>query len=239
MKVTLLTYNLLFNGALPAITEVIEKYNPDIMCFQEIETDKVNLKNIEKSGYRLADYSNSFIKFGKIYGLATFYNEAKLTYLDSSRLNLPRSYYEVILFMLRGGNNPRTVLKTEFRDKETNQKIISYNLHLSHLGTNGIRVRQVKETLNDLKLAGDDAILISGDFNYPYGRRAFEEIIHKYELKEATSAILYTLEKKVLKFITVKLKLDYILYKNLSLIHSAKATNRDSDHFPIIAEFEL
>lgn len=239
MLISLLTYNILFNKALTNFQKVLSEYEPDIVCLQEIETNEKNLKEIEKSGYKLVDFSNSFIKNGKVYGLATFYNPRKLDLVESTSLSLPRSYYEFFLVVLRGVNNPRTVLKTEFIIKKNNKKITNYNLHLTPFGTNGIRLKQIKATLEDMRINQKESVIMAGDFNYTYQRQQFEEIITKCGLKEATENIQYSYEGKFIKLFPIKLKLDYILYKNLTLIKTEKIASRDSDHFPILSEFKF
>lgn len=238
MAVSLLTYNVLYNRAWANIEKVLSLRRPDILSLQEIDTDEENLKQVERHGFKLADYSNSFIKFGKVFGLATFYNPETLEFVDSASLDLPRSYYEFLLLILRGGNNPRTVLKTEFTEKKSNKKVTCYNLHLSPLGTNGIRIKQIKATLDDLHIGNNQRVLISGDFNYPFRRKQFEEVIDKFSLKEATSNIFSTFDRRILKFFPIQLKLDYILYKNLDLVGTEKILIRNSDHYPIISEFK-
>lgn len=239
MAISLLSYNVLYNSALTNFQTVLKSYHPDIVCLQEIDTDEQNLKKLEDYGYKLADYSNSFIKFGKIYGLATFYNPVNLEYIDSTSLSLPRSYYEFFLVLLGVENNPRTVLKTVFVHKGSNRKLVNYNLHLTAKGTNGIRMRQIKRTLDDLSINGSYPVLLAGDFNYPYQRKQFEEIIATHGLKEATNNIYTTYEGTWFKLFPMKLKLDYILYKNISLIKTEKLSHRDSDHFPILSQFEF
>ena len=78
MNLSLLTYNTLFNNAVGKLDEVVNIYHPDIICLQEALTGEKSIKKIEKWGYKLADYSNSFVKFGKIFGVITFYNPKAL-----------------------------------------------------------------------------------------------------------------------------------------------------------------
>jgi endonuclease/exonuclease/phosphatase family metal-dependent hydrolase len=239
MTVSVLTYNVLFNKALSNFENLLSICKPDIVCLQEIETHEDNLKFMERHGYQLADFSNSFIKFGRVYGLATFYNPQTLDFIDSLSLNLPRSYYEFFLMLLRGGNNPRTVLKTVFKVKKSSKTITNYNLHLTAWGANGIRVRQIKTTLEDIQATETDPLIIAGDFNYPYQRKQFQSLIEEYHLLEATSNLYTTFEGTWFRFIPMKLKLDYILYKHLTHIKTERLELRDSDHYPIYAEFEL
>lgn len=239
MTTSLLTYNLFFSSAITHISKITKLYSPDILCFQEMITDEKNFKILEELGYKLTDFSNSFIKFGKVYGLATFYNEKTLTFLSSKSLTLPRSYPEILLFIMRGAHIPRTVLKTDFKDKNTGKKFTVYNLHLTPWATNGIRVRQIQETLSDLNINKLEHVLIAGDFNYPYGRRKFEELITQYGLAEATSNLYYTLQSKLFRLIPIKLKLDYVLYKGVEFKETQRLSINFSDHFPILSSFQI
>ncbi|MBI2051374.1 endonuclease/exonuclease/phosphatase family protein [Candidatus Roizmanbacteria bacterium] len=239
MKFSLLTYNLLLNRATGELKEIISAHKPDLLCFQEINTDLSNLREIENHGYRLADFSNSFMRQGRVFGVATFYNPRVFSLSQTFSFDLPNSLYQIIMFILHNKKNPRTVLKTEFVAKKNGKKVTTYNIHLTPFATNSFRIKQIKNTLQDLHLARKSPVVIAGDFNFPYGRKKFEEIIRVYDLKEATNNVMFTLERKVLKFFSIKLKLDYILYKNMSAHKNEVIHVKHSDHFPILTKFEL
>lgn len=259
MNFSLLTYNVLYNKAFDKLGKIIDISSPDIICLQEIDTNENNLKNIEKFGYKLADFSNSFINLGKIYGVATFYNPNKIKFMESTTLQLPRSIYEMILLIiriLRGGNKPRTVLKTDFQ-LNNGAKITIYNTHLTVISTNQARVKQIKTIVDFIKNHIELPLIITGDLNYhPYARKQLEELMKKHNLQEATSNINYTMQLSSGKFanynlfqkITSKLiqiifkdrfKLDYMFYKNLKMIETKRIDIQFSDHFPIIATFKV
>ncbi len=260
MVFSLLTYNVLYNNAFNEIKPLVEKYKPDFICLQEIDTDEPNLMKLEKLHYNLADYSNSFIKFGRIYGVATFYNPEKLKLTKSTTFELPRSIYELVLVivrLLRGGNKPRTVLKTDFRTKE-GKRITIFNTHLAVFETNGARVKQMKKILEFVQKNKKLPLIIAGDFNYyPYRRKQLETIMKKSDLAEATDSIPYTMQpsndgkkekynlvqrigaKIASKFYNNGFKLDYIFYRNLVHKNTQKVDVRFSDHFPIIFQFEI
>jgi endonuclease/exonuclease/phosphatase family metal-dependent hydrolase len=241
MKFTLLTYNLHYNQASAEVDHVLRRYKPDLICFQEIITNDENLSLIEECGYRLADFSNSFIRGSKVFGVATFYRTEKFRLKHSRSFSLPSSLYQMITYILHARHNPRTVLKNEFLCVENNKRLITYNIHLTPVATNSHRQKQIVNTLDDLHLGNTkDAIVVAGDFNYPYGRKKFEEIVAKYGLKEATNNVLFTLERSVLKLFSIKLKLDYVLYNgNLSVISNKRIDVRDSDHYPLLTELEF
>ncbi len=266
MVFSVFTYNVLFNQGYVELEHILCKVKADILCLQEIETNEFNLKKLELSGYKLADYSNSFIRLGKIYGVATFYNPQSFHHVKSSFISLPQSFYELFLSLIRGVNKPRTVLRTDFIHKLDNKKITTYNVHLTPTGANGARIKQLKETLSDLTIALKHPVVIAGDFNYPFGRRKLEEVTRKYHFKEATSNLRYTYSlskkeneldykhfnflQKVLitvtnsrifkKLLSGRYKLDYIFYRGVKLVKTERIDIVAlSDHYPIISYFNF
>lgn len=261
MDFTLLTYNVLYNEAFPGLKEIIGTFRPDILCLQEVDTSENNLQAIERYGYTLADYSNSFIKFHRIFGVATFYYKNKLVFSGSSIVQLPRNIYEIIsliIRVLRGQDIPRTVLHTEFELKQGKQKIVIYNTHLAVFETNGARVRQLKKILDFADTHKKLPLCITGDLNYaPYRRKRLEKLMQKHGLREATASIPYTFQatrdgnferfnflQKIMVLVgrifhTDKLKVDYMFYKNLRLKKIQRIEVHFSDHFPILAHFKI
>lgn len=239
MNFSLLTYNVLFNKASVELQEIFKISRPDIFCLQELETDDSNLKKLEEFGYKLADFSNSFIKFGRIFGVATYYDPARFEFIESKSIKLPFTIYEIILIIFKGGNKPRTVLRTDFIDKKSRKKFTVYNLHYSVWATNQGRNKQMRETLNNIDPGDSRPIIVAGDFNYPYGRKKFEEIFKVYGFKEATNNLFFTLETKLFGLFSIKLKDDYVLYRKIKLIKTKRISYKKSDHYPIIAEFDL
>ena len=136
-------------------------------------------------------------------------------------------------------NKPRTVLKTDFLFLPLKKKVTIYNLHLTPFATNGIRIKQLKETLNDIDNKSKNPIIITGDFNYPYGRKKFETLIHKFNLKEATNNIFHTIDIHIFWLFHYRVKLDYVLYKNIVNTFTKKIHIRQSDHFPILSIFKI
>jgi len=239
MNLILLSYNVWFNKATDKLGQILNFHHPDIICLQEIETNENNFKKVEEHGYKLADYSNSFIKFGRIFGLATFYNPKTIIFNDSKTIFLQKSIYEVLLTLLRifrGGNKPRTVLKTHFQCIAAKKKLIVFNNHLSMHGTNSIRIKQLENVLRDAATY-KTPIIVSGDLNYPYGRKRFESLMQKYHFFEATNRIVYTYEMVFLRFFVFRAKNDYVLYRNLQSGQSEKISVQFSDHSPIITKF--
>ena len=240
MQIKLLTYNVCFNQAKEDLKGIIAQYQPDIICLQEIETNEVNLEQfVDHKSYDLADYSNCFVKHQKIFGVATYYKKSQLKFSEAQIFDLPRSFLENFLVLLRGFNNPRTVLKTEFLLQPSQQKINIYNTHLSPFASNSARKKQVLETLADLDLKSEVPTIITGDFNFPYGRKKLQQLIDDHYLQEATNQIWHTFEQKIFHFFTLKFKDDYIFYRSLKNTQTLKIPLKSSDHYPILATFEI
>lgn len=260
MTYSLLTYNVLYNKAFVWLEKIITAGQPDIVCLQEVETDESNLLKLEKFGYKLADYSNTFIQFGKIYGIATYYRPGKLKLIKTDSFNIPKSFYEAVLAFFKffqKDSQPRTILRTDFLESKTRSKFAVYNLHLSLYGINRTRTKQLSVILNhgirEIKLP----TIICGDFNYfPYRRRNLEKLMKEYGFLEATRNIGYTIRypsrsftrysflqelavKLIRKYFKGRLKIDYIFFKKLKLVKSERIELKFSDHFPVISTFQI
>lgn len=261
MEFSLLTYNTLFNKGIESLKKISDIYQPDIICLQEVDTNESNLNQVEKLNYKLADFSNYLIRLGKIFGLATFYNEKKFYLNNSQMIPIFQSLLNQILPLLKvtqGKTINPNFLKTVLIHKQSKKKIIIYNTHLPVVGSNNIKIKQIKQVLNQIDINQKNSVVFAGDFNYlPYGRKNLERLMKSFGFKEATKNIDYTIKyagnlkklhynfisriivKAFSKFFTNKLKIDYIFYRNLVLKKAKRINIFQSDHFPIISTFYL
>lgn len=258
MSFSVFTYNTLFNNAVGSIGPIIEKHQPDILCLQEIDTDEENLRKVEKMGMKLADYANSFVKFGRFYGVATFYNPKKIKHNSSSVLYPGSNFIEILFTLLQvilGYKKPKTFLTSDFTDKKSKKSFSICNIHLYVVGSNALRIGHMRQVLGLIK--SPNPLILTGDFNYlPYQRRMLENFMKKNGLIEATKnisqTIKFTKDGEFEKFslfqkISVRmmgrvlnnLKIDYIFYRGLRLKGTKRVEVHYSDHFPIISTFTL
>ena len=245
---SVLTYNLEFNRALKFIPDIIDKYQPDIMCLQEVAISKKGLGQFIFPGYRLAAASGSFFHMGKTYGQANFYREDKFIPLESRSILLPKTYYEVIVTLLTH-KGPRTALCSDFVLKQSLQdQICVCNLHLTALQANNkARNKQLYEALDNIDITADQHAIILGDFNYPFRKRSLQKLMSQYNLSEATSNIIQThwhqplmwraFERIINRFAPISLKFDYILHaQSLQCLKTEVLEEfRGSDHYPVLS----
>jgi endonuclease/exonuclease/phosphatase family metal-dependent hydrolase len=259
MEFSILSYNTLFNRAYKKIGPIINEFMPDILCFQEVETSEGNLQMMKQYGYSLADYANSFIKFDKVYGVATFYNPKKFSFLKSDSLKMSLNLTELLFTIpqiIFGIKKPKTVLRTDFIDKSSQKKIIICNAHLIVLASNSLRINHIGKALKSLNINKITPFIIGGDFNYlPYQRKKLETFMKKYGLIEATKNITQTIEfsktgkkehfnftqnmftKIISGLFSNNKKYDYVFYRGLRLKKTERIDIRFSDHYPIISKF--
>lgn len=261
MNLSLLTYNTLFNNAVGKLGEVINVYQPDIICLQEALTDDKSIQEIEKFGYKMADFSNSFIKFGRIFGVITFFNPETLIYKESFSLKMGTNIGEYFFYLLQivlGITKAKTILRTDFIHRSTKKRVSICNVHLYVIGSNEQRIRHINNALKSMNTSKKESLIIVGDFNYlPYKRKGLEKMMAKHGLYEATANIRQTMkftrdgkfEKYNLlqrlalpllnKFFVKHIKTDYSFYRGLKLIKTEKVESQTSDHYPIISTFEI
>ena len=261
MNFSLLTYNTLFNNGVEQLDKLVNEYYPDLICLQEAYTDDKSVRKIEKFGYKMADYSNAFIKFGHIYGVITFYNPKTFIYQDSFELKLGTNigeYFFQILRIILGYNQPKSILETDFIHKSSKKKVSICNVHLYVIGSNQLRINHINKVLKSINLLEKSNLIIAGDFNYfPYKRKGLEKMMSEYGLKEATANIRQTMQFSktgkfekynlfqrtflplVKRFVAKQIKTDYSFYRGLKLIKTERIESRSSDHYPIISQFSL
>lgn len=260
MNISLLTFNTFFNNGIKEIENIINKYSPDILCFQEFLINEENIKKIQKNNYLLAEYHNSFIKLGRIYGVITFYKKDKFKlisneFLDTSS-NISEYFFNLIKIFLQNKNQPKTILKTVLKEKKTGKKIDIYNLHLFIIGTNQARLTIIKRILSK-NILKNRSIIFCGDFNYyPIQRKKLKKIMDSLNFYEATEKIKqtinpykrgvrkhYSLIQKIIipfyKIFEKNFKIDYVFYKNINHIKTERIENHYSDHYPIISYFRF
>ncbi len=240
MKLKLLTYNLLYGQALPDARRLIAKEMPDIVCVQELPTTNRRLHYLAEAPYQLATWTNSFIKFWKIFGIAIYLNKKTCTLIESRDDLLPESAYDLWMYLKHGVSIKRSFIEAKILFKPANKELYIYNTHLTHLSFVDLRLSQIKTVFEqmDKQVNKKNPVVITGDLNLYNGKTELEKLMAQFNLNEATSNLAYTFQHPVF-FWTWKTKLDYIMSRNLDIASTTRFDRGRSDHHPIITEFEL
>ncbi|MCX7997017.1 MAG: endonuclease/exonuclease/phosphatase family protein [Patescibacteria group bacterium] len=240
MKLKLLTYNLFFDKAIADARRVMEEEQPDILCVQELLTDYKALTRLEKKPWKLAGWSNSFVNFWNIYGIATYINTEKWRVLGGRDDSLPSSTYDLWIWLTRGMHMSRRYMQIRIQHRKSKHEVVVYNTHLTHLSFADFRLAQLRTIFNDMEKASSrhTPVLICGDFNLYNGKTELEAMLLQYKLKEATTNLAYTFTRHWW-FGELKMKLDYILYRNLEVLETRRLPHYSSDHHPVVSEFKL
>jgi endonuclease/exonuclease/phosphatase family metal-dependent hydrolase len=238
MKLKLLTYNLLFGKALPHAQELIDTENPDIVCVQELPTAEDKLDYLAKDPMERAGWTNTFVKFARIFGNAVYVNTERFACVSSRDEEMPSSTYDFVQYLTKGFSINRRFTETCFKLKDSGETFYVYNVHLTHLSFVDLRLAQLKKVFEHVRALGPDArVLIAGDFNLYNGKTELEMLMEQYGLREATNTLGYTFQHP-LYFYMVKMKLDYVLYRGFTHTSTRRFDLNTSDHHAILSEFE-
>ena len=226
--------NLLFHNRVDEITKMIKRLNPDIIGIQELSksnyhllkrylkkmnNDYIGLKlSTHKSTYWSDQVNHPIVPF-ELNGNTIFYKKSKFTHLVNKSFRLSEE----------GNVMSHAILKY----RVTNDVIYIFNVHLDTTKMHRNKeLRKLHEIL--IKLKSYDKSIVMGDFNSE--TEEHDLIVNSYKIgltKRKTSGLFKKNEH-----------VDHIYYKNMKKRKSKLVTCKNikecgSDHFPVVAVFEI
>ncbi|MCT7984060.1 endonuclease/exonuclease/phosphatase family protein [Laspinema sp. A4] len=209
---------------------IVESYQPDLICFQEIELNKNTQKilALESMGWR---FSPNFIDsyYNTYCGILT---ASKVQPIASRAILTPE--FEPVT------NTPKVSLIAEYPLKETGQTLLVVNTH----AINFVNLHKFKSQLQKLEaVLGDrrEPLIMCGDFNtWSQGRFNLLKLMAKR--LHLISVNFSREEQAKLKTFLGSPPLDHIFYRGLRLKpQTAKVLDKlySSDHKPMVVELAL
>lgn len=234
---TLLSYNIYLGKKLKAVLDWISAMEKkhctnDIICFQEFPYDKVSSfisSRKIKTGYCFAP---SIYGKKKVYGQLTIFNKNKLELIKSAELPLGSSRIEKKVVQLFKHATKRKSLLTLF-ETNTHTQLMVANTHLTSVAFNGHRRNQLEKICREIQ--NSPHALIVGDLNYTsvLPRFSLTRLIKKYQFEDATKKL------KTHRILFMKHQLDYIFAKAVNVGPVITEQLPFSDHYPLMAKFEI
>jgi endonuclease/exonuclease/phosphatase family metal-dependent hydrolase len=227
----IISYNIQYGFKIDEIYKWINSLEkkPDIICFQEFPVNEIeNLKKITLFKDMGFAFVTGLSRRGIPHGELTIFDVNNLSLINSIEIDLGVDHIEKIY---KRYPTKRSALVTTFQ--RNNKKINIINVHLSAVTLNSGRRKQIKTLIEKVDL---DRTIIIGDFNYSnlFGGKSLLQMMEYYKFKLAGEGIITNKYKG-----KISQQLDYVFYKNLALQELEVFELNFSDHFPIMAEFDI
>ena len=155
-EIRIISYNLRKNAASHELADLVERWDPDVLCLQEAHTEFLPS---ELGPLELADTT----KTNRL-GLAVYYRRDRFEGHASSTYALKKAMHDILF-----SPTHERLLATRMYDKEAGREIIVASFHAAPLtARNSLRRNQIKAAHEALGKLGDNlpAIMV-GDYNYP------------------------------------------------------------------------
>jgi endonuclease/exonuclease/phosphatase family metal-dependent hydrolase len=171
--VRVVSYNLRKHRAINELAALDERYSPELICLQEVDTSGL----AEEVGrLRLAKSTT-----GNRLGLAMYYRPDHFELGAVRTFALKKSLHD---HLLRPAHE--RLLGVRLRDLEEHREIVVASFHAAPLtALNSLRRHQIKSALGELQLLGPGLpTLMVGDYNYPFFKENLAEQVREagYEL---------------------------------------------------------
>ncbi len=263
------------NRNLNGIKKILEEEKADITLLQEVD------RNSKRTYY--VDEANYLMKSKNINGAyTTFYRSPYVPYpftetigkveagqltmtkfnIDSSiRINLPSAYS----FPVRAFQCKRALQKNEFSIKNSNKKLIVYNIHLEAYDRNNTRQKQLEILSKEIEkdFNNGNYVIVGGDFNQRFEEANNEKYPILYEEHFIAPIIKKDVVSKNFSFVfadeaptsrllnepfsgdlekTQLYVIDGFIFSNNIEIENIEVKNKNfeySDHNPVVVKFKL
>lgn len=234
---------------LPILKKIIEKYNPDLIGFQEVTTDQFfDLKNI---------YSNQYHIYGEYRDDSSdkemnpiFVKKDKFS-LDNTKTIWLSNTPDIKNSVGWDADLARVLTYSRIIDNKTNEAILTFmNTHFDHVGKKA-RINSSKlvlDIINEINKKYNTPIVLTGDFNTIPKDKFINKLLNNKELINNYSLLNNKENSLTLHNFTGDIKgspIDYIFIQKPLKTISTKIIRDNidgiypSDHYFILSKFEI
>jgi endonuclease/exonuclease/phosphatase (EEP) superfamily protein YafD len=177
IQLRIISYNLRKNAASGELAELAERYDVDVLCLQECDSETLP----DRVGHLvLADNTRT-----NRLGLAIYCREDRYDVLATKVLAVHKSLHDRVLAPAH-----ERLLAAHLRDRVTGQETVVGSFHAAPLtASNSLRRKQIAASHEGMRsLAEGRPALMVGDFNYPWFINGLQRRLHGtgYELIRTT-----------------------------------------------------
>lgn len=219
-----ISYNLRKHSASAELEDLTDRYEVDVMCLQEADTEKLprHLGHLQ-----LADSTK-----GNRLGLAVYYDETRFSAIDTNTFELKKSLHDYVLAPAH-----ERLLGVKMVDNETKHELVVGDFHAAPLtATNSLRRHQIKaghEALLEMGGVGQQMTLMVGDFNYPFFTKNLIE-----HLKESGYELTLSNRRTYTRYKLFRGHFDFATSLGLDIQSVETLPRGQSDHLPILVTAE-
>ncbi len=154
--IRVISYNLRKNHASGELVELVQKFNPDVLCLQECDTTDLPA---DVGHLHLADST----KRNRL-GLAVYFRTDRFSALETQAFSLKKSLHDMVLKPAH-----ERLIGTRLVDHETDRQLVVASFHAAPLtARNSLRREQIRAAHELLLTLGHGLpTLMVGDYNYP------------------------------------------------------------------------
>jgi endonuclease/exonuclease/phosphatase family metal-dependent hydrolase len=222
-EIRIVSYNLRKHTASHELADLVEKWDPDVLCLQEADTE---LLPHDIGPLSLADST----KTNRL-GLAIYYRRDRFEDHATSSFVLRKSLHDLLF-----SPTHERLLATRMFDRESKQEIIVASFHASPLtARNSLRRTQITAAHEAIHGLGEGlpAVMV-GDYNYPL----FTAKLHKHVEKSGYDLTLSD-RRTYLRYKIFRGHFDFVTSTGITIGNVETLPQGTSDHLPIMITAEV
>ncbi|GGR31106.1 MULTISPECIES: endonuclease/exonuclease/phosphatase family protein [Agromyces] len=216
----IISYNLRKHRAISELAALDERYSPDAICLQEVDTAGL----AEDIGRMQLAHSTT----GNRLGLAMYYRPDRLLPRDVRAFALKKSLHDRVLRPAH-----ERLLAVRFDDLEHDRELTIASFHAAPLtALNSLRRAQINAALGELQLLGPNLpALMVGDYNYPVFKDNLAE-----KVREAGYELTLSDRHTYTRYRYFRGHFDFATSAGLVLRSIETLPRGESDHLPILVD---